>query len=456
MTQQDPRQVLPRAQILTHQALSSFYRFIHIQASSGIVLLLVAILALVWANSPYAESYHHLWHQTIGINIAGFEISQTLHFWINDGLMTFFFLVVGMEVRYEIYNGSLKTVRNAVLPITAAFGGVLVPALIFLAFNLESSRQAGWAVPTATDIAFAVGLLALLGKGISHNIRVFLLALAIIDDIVAVLIIALFYSSGLEATGFVLIVAGVLMVLALHQMGINSAWGYVIPGFVVWFGVLKTGAHPTLAGVILGLLTPVRQARSFSAPIDRLKRHHQEIVDNEAPDEEPQKLIGPLEKLRAAQRDIVPPAIRMQALLHPWVAFGVMPIFALANAGISLGGIDLSQNGSLWVATGVATALVLGKPLGIVGASWLAVRLGMSRLPAGVTWGGIMMVSFFAGIGFTMSIFISMLAYSDPDLLNAAKLGVLSGSVIAAILGLLWGGIWLRRQRPEQDNDSAL
>lgn len=242
MTHQETRQDLPRAQVLTNQALSSFYRFIHIQASSGIVLLLVAVFALIWANSPYASSYHDLWHSTIGFNIAGFEVSQSLHFWINDGLMTFFFLVVGMEVRYEIHNGSLRTIRNAVLPVTAAFGGVLVPALIYLAFNIESSRQAGWAIPTATDIAFAVGLLALLGSGISHNIRVFLLALAIIDDIVAVLIIAVFYSGGLELSGFALIALGILMVLALHRMGINSAWGYVIPGFIVWFGVLKTGA----------------------------------------------------------------------------------------------------------------------------------------------------------------------------------------------------------------------
>lgn len=455
MTQQETRQDLPRAQVLTNQALSSFYRFIHIQASSGIVLLVVAIIALLWANSSYAPNYHALWHSTIGFNIAGFEVSQSLHFWINDGLMTFFFLVVGMEVRYEIHNGSLRTIRSAVLPVTAAFGGVVVPALIYLAFNIESSRQAGWAIPTATDIAFAVGLLALLGSGISHNIRVFLLALAIIDDIVAVLIIAIFYSNGLEPSGFILIVAGILMVLALHRMGINSAWGYVIPGFIVWFGVLKTGAHPTLAGVILGLLTPVTRARSFMTPLEKLQRYSKELVEKRLSDESPQDLIIPIEKLRVAQRDIVPPAIRMQALLHPWVAFVVMPVFALANAGISLSGIDLSQGGSLWVATGVATALVLGKPIGIIGASWLAVRLGMSRLPAGVTWGGIVMVSLFAGIGFTMSIFISMLAFSDPNLLNAAKLGVLAGSVIAGILGMLWGIIWLRRNRAQEAIEQA-
>src|SRR5690554_4207056 len=240
----------------------------------------------------------------------------------------------------------------------------------------------------------------------------------------------IFYSNGLEPSGFILIIAGVLMILALHRMGINSAWGYVIPGFIVWFGVLKTGAHPTLAGVILGLMTPVTRARSYLTPLEKVQRYNQELVERRLKEESPQDLIEPIEKLRRAQRDIVPPAIRMQAVLHPWVAFVVMPIFALANAGISLGGIDLGQGGSLWVATGVAAALVLGKPLGIVGASWIAVRLGMTRLPAGVTWGGIVLVSLFAGIGFTMSIFISMLAFSDPSLLNAAKLGVLAGSVI--------------------------
>lgn len=458
MTQPQARQELPRAQVLTNQALASFYRFIHIQASSGIVLLLTAIAAMVWANSSFAPSYHNLWHSTFSISLAGFEISQSLHFWINDGLMTFFFLVVGMEVRYEIHNGSLRTLRSAVLPVTAAIGGVVVPALIFLAFNLESSRQAGWAVPTATDIAFAVGLLALLGRGISHNIRVFLLALAIIDDIVAVLIIAIFYSSGLELSGLIFIGLGMLMVLALHRMGINSAWGYVIPGFIVWFGVLKTGAHPTLAGVILGLMTPVTRARSYLTPLEKVQRYNQELVETRLKDESPQELIGPIEKLRRAQRDIVPPAIRMQAVLHPWVAFVVMPVFALANAGISLSGVDLGQGGSLWVATGVALALVLGKPVGIIGASWLAVRLGMSRLPVGVSWGGITLVSLFAGIGFTMSIFISMLAFADQNLLNAAKLGVLIGSVVAGILGMLWGLVWLRRNQtneaPEQLENS--
>ena len=450
MTQQEKRQPLPRAQVITNQALSSFYRFIHIQASSGIVLLLTAIAAMVWANSSFSSSYHDLWHSTLGFNIAGFEVSQSLHFWINDGLMTFFFLVVGMEVRYEIHNGSLSTIRDAVLPISAAIGGVALPALIYLSFNLEASRQAGWAIPTATDIAFAVGLLALLGSGISHNIRVFLLALAIIDDIVAVLIIALFYSSGLELSGFYLIAAGILMVLALHRMGINSAWGYVIPGFIVWFGVLKTGAHPTLAGVILGLLTPVTRARSYLTPLEKIQRYNQELVEKRLKEDTPHDLMGPIEKLRRAQRDIVPPAIRMQAVLHPWVAFLVMPIFALANAGISLDGIDLTQGGSLWVTAGVAIALVVGKPAGIIGASWLAVKLGMTRLPAGVTWGGITLVSLFAGIGFTMSIFISMLAFSDINLLNAAKLGVLCGSVVAGILGMLCGVVWIRRNKAKE------
>ena len=346
MTQPVSRQHLPRAQVITQQAFAKLERFLHIQASSGVVLLIVAVIALAWANSPYAASYHNLWHSTVGFNIAGFEVSKSLHFWINDALMTFFFLVVGMEVRYEIHTGSLSTIRSASLPVTAAFGGVLIPALIFLTFNLESSRHAGWAIPTATDIAFAVGLLALLGRGISHNIRVFLLALAIIDDIVAVLIIALFYSNGLDYSGFALVGVGVAMVFGLQRMGINSAWGYVLPGLIVWLGMLKAGVHPTLAGVILGLITPVVHARSHMKPIDKVRRFNRQLAQKESQTEAPQELIKPLQKLRRAQRELLPPAIRMQALLHPWVAFVVMPIFALANAGISLDGVHLSESGS--------------------------------------------------------------------------------------------------------------
>ena len=253
-----PRRQVPRAQLLAQQAFATLERFLHVEAVSGIALLFAAAVALVWANSPYAHSYHALWDLPVSIGLGSFAFSQSLHFWINDGLMTVFFLVVGMEVRREIHEGALSERSQASLPVAAAVGGVVAPAAIFLALNLDPVRSQGWAVPTATDIAFAVGVLALLGRSIPRNVRVFLLALAIIDDVVAVLIIAFFYSGGLDIGGFVVAAFGVLMVLGLQRIGVGSAYPYVLPGAVVWIGLLMSGAHPTLAGVALGLMTPVR------------------------------------------------------------------------------------------------------------------------------------------------------------------------------------------------------
>lgn len=433
-----PLRAPSRAQRLTDRALSTLERFLHIEAVSGVTLLLAAAAALAWANSPWGASYETVWHTSVAFGIGSWIATQTLHFWINDGLMTVFFLVVGMEIRREIHEGALSNLRQAALPVGAALGGVAVPALIYFAFNTEGVRQHGWAVPTATDIAFAVGVLALLGRGIPGNVRVFLLALAIIDDVIAVLIIALFYSGGLEMSGLVVAAAGVAIVLTMQRMGIGSAWAYVIPGAVVWTGLLLTGAHPTLAGVVLGLLTPVLSTPSHQNPVEQLTRATDELRHSAGHDD-PARMAVPLREVRYAQREVLPPVVRVQAALHPWVAYGVMPLFALANAGVAVGGIDLGHGGAAWVLTGVAVALTLGKPIGIVATSWLLVKLGWCRLPTDVTWGGIVLVGLLAGIGFTMSIFIAMLAFEDAALLDAAKLGVLVGSVVAATLGLIWG-----------------
>jgi len=436
-----------RAQVLTDRALATLERFLHIEAVSGIVLLLAAAAALFWANSAWSSGYDALWHTPISFGIGGWTASQSLHFWINDGLMTIFFLVVGMEIRREIHEGALSNLRQAVLPIGAALGGVAVPALIYLAFNGEGIRHHGWAVPTATDIAFAVGVLALLGRGIPGNVRIFLLALAIIDDVIAVLIIALFYSGGLNYLGFAVVGVGLLAVLTMQRMGLGSAWAYVAPGALVWTGFLITGAHPTLAGVVLGLLTPVFSTPARQSPMEVLTRAADElrhrVFDNTPGD--PGQLAQPLRELRYAQREVLPPVVRVQMALHPWVAYGVMPIFALANAGVGLGSIDLGAGGAPWVLAGVAVALVVGKPVGVVGATWLLVKLGGCRLPPGVSWRGVVLIGLLAGVGFTMSIFIAMLAFSDPALLGAAKLGVLTGSVAAALLGLAWGWRYTRR-----------
>jgi Na+:H+ antiporter, NhaA family len=411
MNDQLPGRDLSKSQLLVERALATLQHFLHVEAVSGIVLLVAAAAALLWANSPFAHTYHEIWNLPIPLRLGEFAFVRPLHFWINDALMTVFFLVVGMEIRREIHEGALSKFDQAILPVLAAFGGVAVPALIYLSFNAVAGRDQGWAIPTATDIAFAVGVLALLGKSIPGNVRVFLLALAIIDDIIAVLIIALFYTSGLDLNGFAVAVLGVFMVLGFQRIGLGSAYAYIVPAFIVWAGFLMAGVHPTLAGVMLGLITPVRSPNP----------------------------------------EIVPPVIRVETALHPWVAYGIMPIFALANAGVSFAGMELA-GGAQFVTLGVALALCAGKPIGVIGTTWLAVRTGWCRLAPGVSWGGVCLIGFLAGIGFTMSIFIAMLAFNDDKLLDAAKLGVLFGSLIALTLGLGWGAEYAQRQRRQPDS----
>ncbi|WBL81632.1 Na+/H+ antiporter NhaA [Bradyrhizobium xenonodulans] len=410
MNDQLPGRDLSKSQPFVERALATLQQFLHVEAVSGIVLLVAAAAALLWANSPFAHSYHDLWNLLIPLRLGEFTFVKSLHFWINDALMTVFFLVVGMEIRREIHEGALSRFDQAVLPVLAALGGVVVPALIYLSFNAAWGRDQGWAIPTATDIAFAVGVLALLGKSIPTNVRIFLLALAIIDDIIAVLIIALFYAGGLDSGGFVVASLGVLMVLGFQRIGLGSAWAYVLPAAIIWAGFLMAGVHPTLAGVVLGLMTPVRSVR----------------------------------------RESEPPVIRVQTVLHPWVAYGIMPLFALANAGVSFTGMKFTD-GAQFVTLGVALALCAGKPIGVIGATWLAVRTGWCRLAPGVSWTGVCLIGLLAGIGFTMSIFIAMLAFTDDRLLDAAKLGVLLGSLISVTLGLGWGAEYAQRQRRETE-----
>ena len=431
---------IPRPQVLTERALSALERFSHIEAVSGIVLLLAAIAALIWANSSVADSYEHFWNTPLTVGLGDFTVSRSLHFLVNDGLMTIFFLVVGAEIRQEIKDGALANLKLATLPLGAALGGVLMPAIIYTLLNHGTPAANGWAVPTATDIAFAVGVLALLGKSIPSGVRVLLLALAIIDDIVAILIIALFYAASLDYLGLVIAAGGLLLVLVFQRMGIGKAYAYLLPGAIVWFGLLKTGVHPTLAGVMLGLMTPVSSRPAKEQPLETIGRTFQELMDRfSTSGDSPQTVAKPLKQLRQAQREMLPPVQRVQAGLHPWVAFGVMPLFALANAGVSLQGVNLDDGLSLHVFMGVILALVLGKPLGVMLASVVLVKLNICRLPEGVTWSGVALVGLLAGIGFTMSIFISSLAFTDPRLLSAAKLSVLAASSLAAVLGLLWG-----------------
>lgn len=442
----NPRVSIPRPQILTERALSALERFSHIEAVSGIVLLLAAVIALIWANSPVAESYEHFWNTQLTLGLGDYSVSRSLHFLVNDGLMTIFFLVVGAEIRQEIRDGALANMKLATLPLGAALGGVMMPAIIYMLLNHSTEANAGWAVPTATDIAFAVGVLALLGKSIPSGVRILLLALAIIDDIVAILIIAVFFTDSLDYLWLVVAVGGLALVLLFQRMGISKAYTYVLPGAVVWFGLLKTGVHPTLAGVILGLMTPVNSKPTVERPLETIGRTFHELMDRfSLSRHNPESVARPLKQLRHAQREVLPPVQRIQVGLHPWVAFGVMPLFALANAGVSLAGANLDEAVSHSVFVGVILALVLGKPLGVILATIMLVRLNICTLPDGVTWKGVVLVGLLAGIGFTMSIFIASLAFSDPTLLSSAKLSVLAASTVAAILGLIWGKLKFSR-----------
>jgi NhaA family Na+:H+ antiporter len=442
----------PRAQLLTERALDTLRQFLHVEALSGVVLLITAAVALIWANSSYANSYEALWHTPVSIGFGEIAFSKSLHFLINDGLMTVFFLVVGMEIRRELHEGALSRIDQAALPVIAAVGGVIVPAAIYLSFNADAVHGRGWAVPTATDIAFAAGVLALLGRSIPANLKVFLLALAVIDDVIAVLIIAFFYTGGFQATGFAVAFVGSLMVMALQRIGAGSAFTYVLPGFVVWIGFLKAGVHPSLAGVVLGLMTPASPMPTRQHPLELIATLAEELrrsVSLSAKDT--RRLAQPLRKLRVAQREILPPVVRVQTALHPWVAYGIVPLFALANAGVQLEGAYVSAGSAQFVLLGVGLALAIGKPIGVIAATWLMVLLGWCRLPPGVSWGGVCLVGLLAGIGFTMSIFIALLAFADEGLIRTAKLGVLLGSLAAAVLGLIWGTIYVRHLRSQNE-----
>jgi NhaA family Na+:H+ antiporter len=425
------------------RVLRPLERFLHVEAASGVLLLAAAVVALAWANSPWSESYEHLWHTPVTIGFGRFVSTQSLHFWINEGLMTVFFFVVGLEIRRELHSGELSDAKRAALPVAAAAGGMLAPALIYLSLNRTPELRHGWGVPTATDIAFAVGVLALLGKLVPAALRVLLLALAIIDDIGAIVVIALFYSSGIATEGLLVAALGVLLVLAFQRFGVRSAPAYVLPGSVMWLGALWAGVHPAIAGVALGLLTPVRPWFGREGFLSATHEAMGEFRERTQEDPNHHDALQPLRRIQEAQREALPPVVRLQALLHPWVAYAIMPLFALANAGVNIRGLALGEHGAMTILAGVALGLVLGKPLGIVLISFITVKLGVCALPRGVSWRGILVVGCVAGIGFTMAIFIAGLAFSEAPQLAVAKFAVLVASTCAAVAGLIAGKILL-------------
>lgn len=429
-----PPEAWPRARQAAARLVHPLQRFLAIEAASGIVLIIVAAIALGWANSPWDADYHALWHAPIGLQIGDWGFVRPLHFWINDGLMTVFFFVVGLELRRELYEGDLADVRRAALPFAAALGGMMVPALIYVAFNAGGEGARGWAIPMATDIAFAVGVIAMLGARVPGSLRVLLLALAVIDDLGAIIVIALFYSAGIDGNGLAIALGGVAAGAVLRRLGVRAIWAYLAPGVTVWIGLLVAGVHPTLAGVILGLTTPVRPwfgAAGFAA-VTREQLHE---LDGDLGRDD---VLHRLDAIERARREAVSPVEHLLHQLHPIVAFGVMPVFALANAGVSLGGVSFDGAG-LHVFLGVALGLAIGKPLGIALAARLAIAAKLAQAPADVPARGILVVGAVGGLGFTMAIFLAQLAFPTGPMLATAKLAVVVGSAAAAMLGVILG-----------------
>lgn len=433
---------------LARRTLLPLERFLAIQAASGIVLLVVTATALVWANSPWAGSYVTLWETPLGLSVGPWAFQRPLAWWVNDGLMVIFFFVVGMEIRREMDHGELSDLRRAALPVACAVGGMTVPALCFLAVagGGEATRS-GWGVPMATDIAFAVGVLALLGKRVPPALRVLLLAVAVIDDLGAILVIALFYSSGIVLTGIVGMAVGIALILTLQALGVRGKLVYVVPGVVLWAGTYAAGIHPTIAGVIIGMLTPVTAWRGADGLLGDLSRELEALQANSARSLSSHDLAPHLSAIDVARREALSPAESLIETLHPWVAFAIMPIFALANAGVSLAGASMAGDGGL-ITLGAVLGLVLGKPLGILLFGGVAIASGLAALPTGLKGRHLLVLGVVAGIGFTMALFVADLAFTDAELLGAAKLGVLVASAAAALLGLLLGRFLLENATP--------
>jgi NhaA family Na+:H+ antiporter len=416
---------------------SPMEKFIKIESLSGVLLFAATIVAVVWANSPFGDSYQAIWGYELGVSMTNFELVKPVILWINDGLMALFFFLIGLEIKRELSVGELNAPKKAIFPLFAAIGGIAFPALVFVLSNNDPEALAGWAIPMATDIAFSLAIMKLLGDRVPLNLKVFLTAFAIVDDLGAVLIIALFYSSGIKWM-LILIAFAILGVLFLLTMrGLYSKYLLVVLGVVVWLLFLKAGIHPTIAGVLLAFTVPIHRKVKIPEFMEALDELQETII--KAPRQENGLLskaqIEHIDNLDEWTTEVQSPLQRMEHKLHDWVAYVIMPVFALSNAGVTVS-TDKALNMNLIL--GIALALIVGKAVGIFLMSNLALRLGISKLPDGVSRMQILGVSFLAGVGFTMSIFIANLAFKDnPALLDSAKVGILIGSLIAGLTGFL-------------------
>ena len=422
-------------------------RFLRIETASGAILLLAVVVALALANSAWAHGVARLWETPVGVHAGPFAFQRPLRDWINDGLMTLFFFVVTLELKRELILGELSQPRVAALSIAAATGGMLVPAGIYLALQSGLPGAHGWGTVMATDTAFVIGCLALLGPRAPQGLRVFLLSLAVVDDIGAILVVAIGYSHAINWVALAFGVVGFAVVRGMALLGIRDLRLYVLAGIMVWLAIDASGIHATVTGVVLGLMTPTRgwvSDRRLRSILERVLAHPPGNHWSGGTEER-----NALQAAETAARETLSPVEQLEATLHPWVAFGIMPLFALANAGVPF---SLSAVGDP-IALAVAVGFVLGKPIGVVGFAWLAVRSGLAERPAELGWGTLAGGGLLAGIGFTMSLFIADLAFQGT-VLQAAKLGILVGSLVSAAGGLALLA-WLGRDRPRHPGAAA-
>ncbi len=429
MNPTSPRSSLP--------LIGPFQDFIRSEAAGGILLLGCAVLAFAWANSPFAAAYFSLWETGVVVGVGGFEIAKPLLLWINDGLMAIFFLLVGLEIKREVLVGELASPKKAALALAGAAGGMAIPALLYVALNAGEASIDGWGIPMATDIAFALGVLALLGPRVPVALKIFLTALAIVDDLGAVLVIALFYTAEVSTTALWW-AGGILVALvAMNRLGVQRTVVYLLLGVALWVAFLKSGVHATVAGVLLALTIPARRRIDAPTFLARAQDYLASFAADATPGQRDPTLqqTNAIHALESSCEAVETPLGRLEHALHKPVAFFIIPVFALANAGVALQG-DLGALLGSPITLGIVLGLVVGKPVGVMGLAWLAVRSGIASLPAGVRWRQVLGVSALCGIGFTMSIFIATLAFpAQAALLDSAKLGILLGSLVAGALG---------------------
>ena len=443
--------VLREPSYLVKAVRAPIQTFIHTEEIGAIFLLLAAAAALVWANSPWSDAYVDFWHTYISFDIHIFAISQNLEHLVNEGLMAVFFFVVGLEIKRELLHGELSSRRKAALPVVAAIGGMAGPAMVYLLFNSSGDTAVGWGIPMATDIAFALGVLALLGRRVPAELRVFLLGLAVVDDLGAIIIIAAFYTDAIDWANLGLGIAMFAVIAACIRLGIRSLGFYLILCLVMWQFFLESGIHATLAGVMVAAIIPSEpqlRRKDYAAAIDNLLHDYRLAMENDD-EEKAQTIVEQIEKL---SRGTEGPMERLEGIIHPWVSFVILPVFALANAGVVFTAATLSDAIASPVTVGVAIALLVGNPIGILFMTWLAVRVGLGQLPSGVMWRHVFGIGLLAGIGFTVAIFISGIAFSDPAIVDQAKMGIFGASIVAGVLGYLFLRVTGTRGR---ERDSA-